>query len=91
VTSLVMAQHGQRFSPLLFRALLRAVPIFPIGCLVELSSGDVARVVTQNEENHFRPRVEIASGAVGAERRVVDLARAPFLHIRHRVAPAEGS
>jgi len=91
VTSLVMAQHGQRFSPLLFRALLRAVPIFPIGCLVELSSGDVARVVTQNEENHFRPRVEIASGTVGAERRVVDLARAPFLHIRHRVAPTEGS
>ena len=89
VTSLVMAQHGQRFSPLLFRALLRVVPIFPIGCLVELSSGDVARVVTQNEENHFRPRVEIASGAPGAERRVVDLARAPFLHIRHRVAAAE--
>ena len=89
VTSLVMAQHGQRFSPLLFRALLRAVPIFPIGCLVELSSGDVARVVTQNEENHFRPRVEIASAAAGAERRVVDLARAPFLHIRHRVAAAE--
>jgi hypothetical protein len=91
VTSLLMAQHGQRFSPLLFRALLRAVPIFPIGCLVELSSGDVARVVTQNEENHFRPRVEIASGSGGAERRVVDLARAPFLHIRHRVASPEGA
>ena len=58
---------------------------------MELSSGDVARVVTQNEENHFRPRVEIASGTVGAERRVVDLARAPFLHIRHRVTPAEKS
>jgi hypothetical protein len=89
VTSLVMAQHGQRFSPLLFRALLRAVPIYPIGCLVELSSGDVARVVTQNEENHFRPRVEIASAGGGTERRVVDLARAPFLHIRHRVAATE--
>jgi hypothetical protein len=89
VTSLVMAQHGQRFAPLLFRALLRAVPIFPIGCLVELSSGDVARVVTQNEENHFRPRVEIASATGGTERRVVDLSRAPFLHIRHRVTAAE--
>ena len=91
VTSLVMAQHGQRFAPLMFRALLRAVPIFPIGCLVELSSGDVARVVTQNEENHFRPRVEIASAAGATERRVVDLARAPFLHIRHRVAAAESA
>ena len=83
VTSLVMAQHGQRFSPMLFRALLRTAPIFPIGCTVELSSGDRARVVEQNENNHFRPRVEIGSG--GSERRVVDLARAPFLHIRQRV------
>jgi hypothetical protein len=84
VTSLVMAQHGQRFSPMLFRALLRTAPIFPIGCTVELSSGDRARVVEQNENNHFRPRVEIGTG--GAERRIVDLARAPFLHIRQRVA-----
>ena len=91
VSSLVMAQHGQHFSTLLFRALLRAVPIFPVGCLVELSSGDVARIVAQNEDNHFRPRVEITSGpshASTAERRVVDLARAPFLHILQRVGPA---
>jgi len=91
VSSLVMARHGQRFSPLLFRALLRAIPIFPIGCFVELSSGDIARVVALNHENHFRPRVEIASSSGGsAERRVVDLARAPFLHIRQRVARAPG-
>jgi hypothetical protein len=88
VTSLVMEQHGRRFSPTLFRALLKAVPIFPIGCLVELSSGDLARVVTLNEDNHFRPRVEITASSSGEEhgdRRVIDLARAPFLHIRHRV------
>ncbi|PYS96761.1 MAG: hypothetical protein DMF50_03190 [Acidobacteria bacterium] len=85
----VMEQHGRRFNPSLFRALLRAIPIFPIGALVELSSGDLARIVSLNEDNHFRPRVEIAAatGAEGlAERRVVDLARAPFLHIRQRVS-----
>ncbi|OLD65037.1 MAG: hypothetical protein AUI47_03210 [Acidobacteria bacterium 13_1_40CM_2_68_5] len=90
VTSLVMEQHGRRFSPALFRALLKAVPIFPIGSLVELSSGDLARVVSLNEDNHFRPRVEITASASGqehGERRVIDLARAPFLHIRHRVTP----
>jgi hypothetical protein len=89
ITSIVMEQHGRRFNPALFRALLRAIPIFPIGALVELSSGDLARVVSLNEDNHFRPRVEIstASGGEGlAERRIVDLARAPFLHIRQRVS-----
>jgi hypothetical protein len=91
VTSLVMEQHGRRFNPALFRALLKAIPIFPIGCLVELSSGDLARVVSLNEDNHFRPRVEITASSAGeeqGERRVIDLARAPFLHIRHRVAGA---
>jgi hypothetical protein len=94
VTSLVMEQHGRRFPPALFRALLRAIPIFPIGALVELSSGDLARVVSLNEDNHFRPRVEIiasASGQEPGERRVIDLARAPFLHIRHRVTAAAPS
>jgi hypothetical protein len=90
VTSLVMDQHGRRFSPVLFRALLRAIPVFPIGALVELSSGDLARIVSLNEDNHFRPRVEIAAsgGETFSEPRLVDLARAPFLHIRQRVAGA---
>ncbi|MCZ6696570.1 MAG: hypothetical protein O7A63_08535 [Acidobacteria bacterium] len=85
--SLIMEQHGRRFGPLIFRALLRAVPIFPVGSWVELSSGDLARVVSLNDDNHFRPRVELASGSVGdrAGGRVVDLSRAPFLHIRQRV------
>jgi hypothetical protein len=91
VVSAVMSAHGQRFSPLLFRGLLRAIPIFPIGCYVELSSGDVARVVSQNDENHFRPRVEVAQGAGRAGgHRLVDLARAPFLHIRQRVTAPQG-
>src|SRR5262249_9779150 len=89
VTSLVMEQHGRRFSPNLFRALLKAIPIFPTGCLVELSSGDLARVVSQNEDNPFRPRVEITASASGedlGERRIIDLARVPFLHVRNRVS-----
>jgi hypothetical protein len=91
VTSLVMERHGRRFPPVVFRALLKAIPIFPVGCLVELSSGDLARIVSQNDGNPFRPRVEIAGGG-GADGsgqgRIVDLARAPFLHIRQRVVGA---
>ncbi|MFQ5700735.1 MAG: hypothetical protein ACE5HU_02710 [Acidobacteriota bacterium] len=90
-TATVMRRYQGCFAPDLFGALLAAVPIFPIGCFVELSSGDLAKVVSLNEANHFRPRVEIriVGGGRGLpERRVVDLARAPFLHIRQRVAGA---
>jgi hypothetical protein len=92
-TSIIMEQHGRRFSRAVLRALLKAIPVFPVGALVELSSGDRARVVALNEDNHFRPRVEITSAAGGeilSERRVVDLARAPFLHIRQRLSQAAG-
>jgi hypothetical protein len=86
--SRIIEQHGRRFSPVIIRALLSAVPIFPIGAWVELSSGDLARVISLNEDNHFRPRVELTRAAPGegaVECRVVDLSRAPFLHIRQRV------
>jgi hypothetical protein len=86
--SRMMGKQGRRFSPAIIRALLSAVPIFPIGAWVELSSGDLARVVSLNEDNHFRPRVELTGGGIGEgcpDRRVVDLSRAPFLHIRQRV------
>jgi len=61
---------------------------------VELSSGDFGRVVSLNTVNYFRPRVEIrvTGGGRGLfERRVIDLARAPFLHIRHRVAESDAA
>ncbi len=91
-TCLVMERHARSFSRFCFRALLHAVPIYPVGALVELSNGDLACIVALNDDNPFRPRVEIrlAGGGKGLPgRRVVDLARAPFLHIRHRVAGSE--
>jgi hypothetical protein len=91
-TAVVLERHAKAFSREVFRALLMAVPIYPVGCQVELSSGDFGRVVSLNPVNYFRPRVEIrVTGGGGGlpERRVIDLARAPFLHIRHRVAASD--
>ncbi len=91
-TAVVLERHARVFGRDVFRALLMAVPIYPVGCLVELSSGDFGRVVSLNAVNYFRPRVEIrVTGGGGGlpERRVIDLARAPFLQIRHRVAGSD--
>lgn len=92
VTSTLLAQHGGRFAPPIYRVLLGAIPVFPAGAVVELSGGDLARVVSLNEDNHFRPRVELGAehGETEiADGRIVDLARTPFLHIRRRVTAVE--
>ena len=93
-TAVVLERHARAFGRDVFRALMMAVPIYPVGCRVELSSGDFGRVVSLNTVNYFRPRVEIrvTGGGRGLpERRVIDLARAPFLHIRHRVAESDAA
>ena len=93
-TTVVLERHARAFGRDVFRALLVAVPIYPVGCRVELSSGDFGRVVSLNAVNYLRPRVEIrvTGGGRGLpERRVIDLARAPFLHIRHRVAESDAA
>ena len=41
---------------------IQAVGVFPVGSLVELSSGEVAVVVGQNREQRLKPRVLIVAG-----------------------------
>jgi HD-GYP domain-containing protein (c-di-GMP phosphodiesterase class II) len=63
----------------LVEALGRALGAYPIGSLVELSSGDVGVVVSVDGTDRLRPRVLLcAAGAAAAgEPRVIDLTAAP--------------
>lgn len=48
-----------RFDQASMRALLSVVSLFPIGSLVELSDGRIARVIRANRDDYVRPIVEI--------------------------------
>ncbi|WP_186776009.1 HD-GYP domain-containing protein [Rubripirellula reticaptiva] len=50
---------GGKFDSKSVRGLLHAVSLFPIGSFVEMSDGQVGRVVRSNGENFTRPIVEI--------------------------------
>jgi hypothetical protein len=50
-------QQGRYFSELLVRKLIQALSTYPTGTLVELSSGEVGVVISQNPGLRLKPNV----------------------------------
>ena len=53
---------GEFFHEPLVEQFVQAVGVFPVGSLVELSSGEVAVVVTHNKVRRLKPRVLVITG-----------------------------
>jgi HD-GYP domain-containing protein (c-di-GMP phosphodiesterase class II) len=56
-TYMLYQQQGRYFSELLVRNLIQALSTYPTGSLIELSSGEVAVVVSQNPGLRLKPNV----------------------------------
>ncbi len=79
----------EQFAPYLVKALLQALSIFPVGSLVRLSSGEVARVAAANPERPMRPIVEIIIDDRDTRvdpPRTMDLTEYPHLHIKGAIS-----
>ena len=66
----------ERFQPELVEQFAQAVGLFPSGCLVELSSGEVAVVFSQNTGRRLRPKVMLILDAAKRPRKtcpIIDL------------------
>jgi len=86
--SLLQAGAGRAFDPRVVRTFVRMVGIFPVGSLVQLSTGEVAVVVRNHEELLARPIVRLVLDANGdtAEPAEIDLAQGgPDAEPRHTV------
>ena len=72
--------RGVSFDAGLVEQFIRFVGIFPVGSLVELNSGEVGVVISQNPEQRLKPRVMVIRDAKGIELRpqkLLDLSRSP--------------
>ena len=58
------AQKG-KFSTKIIEAMIRILGVFPVGTLVQLSSGEQAVVVKQNPEVSVKPHVKVIRGPKG--------------------------
>ena len=71
------AQKG-KFSPRSIEAMIRILGVFPVGTVVQLSTGEQGIVIKQHPEIGLKPRVKILRGADGSvleDARVCDLSQ----------------
>ena len=54
---------GTLFQETLVEQFVQAVGVFPVGCLVELSSGEVAAVIAHNRVRRLEPRILVLTSA----------------------------
>jgi HD-GYP domain-containing protein (c-di-GMP phosphodiesterase class II) len=70
----ILEKSGRIFDPVVVKAFIRAMGIYPVGTVVELDTGEIGVVIKQNQECRWlhRPTVQLVSSA-GGEGEVVDL------------------
>jgi len=59
----IIENKSKQFNPKIIRGLVNNISMFPIGSYVELSSGEIARVISVNKPRPVRPIVEIIEDA----------------------------
>ena len=55
----IATMGGEWFDPGVVAALVNEISAFPLDSFVQLTSGEIARVISTNPENLFRPEVEL--------------------------------
>lgn len=81
---MVKAAAKLQFDPVVFRALLQTVGLFPVGSWVRLSSGETAKVIGNNAERYDRPvlcKLFAADETPLAAPQRLDLSRTPRVKI----------
>lgn len=90
----IIFQDKDKFDPHILKVFISVMAIYPIGSLVQLSTGEIARVVRVNKYQPFRPIMEILFDRNGnklepALRIDLDDDKNNMIHIKHNLSPEE--
>jgi len=68
--TLMLAQSGKEFHPVLLREFVKMMGVYPVGTLVALDTGELGLVVETNPEKVYllRPRVKLITDTAGNKR-----------------------
>lgn len=78
--NLLFRMRSKSFHPVLVEQFIRCIGYFPVGSVVELNSGEIGVVVSQNAEQRLQPRVMVVRDAAGQPLRpqkLLNLAKLP--------------
>lgn len=88
--SVMFAQHKARFDPVILRAFIRMMGVYPPGSIVQLGNDRYAIVVSVNSSRPLRPRVVVHDpGIPKAQALILDLEGTPELGIRRSLRPSQ--
>jgi HD-GYP domain-containing protein (c-di-GMP phosphodiesterase class II) len=87
IYELMMTNKGKLFDPLLLDKFFQGIGLWPVGTIVSLSNESVAVVRELNEEDIFRPKVEIV--APESRKEIINLAKTKTINIIEALDPHE--
>lgn len=91
--TLLKSEEERGADPLVVRALLRVISLFPVGSLVTLSDGSVANVLRGNQDRYDSPIVELVQNRQGktveskGEGTIIDLSQSELTVARALSTP----
>ena len=73
----INANKGTKFDAQLVNLFIKLIGVFPIGSIIELTSGEIGIVITSNREDNLRPKILIMmdKNKMAIERKIINLAR----------------
>lgn len=83
----MIRQSGRTFDPVIMKAFVQTLSIYPVGSVVLLDSGEIAVVYETNTADLARPRIKVAIDENGKH---LDPAEAAVLAMSDRTADGEG-
>jgi len=85
IYDLMMMNRGKIFDPELLDKFFQSVGVWPVGAIVTLSDESIAVVREINEEDAFRPKVEVV--VPESKRELVNLVKTKTIHITGALNP----
>jgi HD-GYP domain-containing protein (c-di-GMP phosphodiesterase class II) len=92
----LLADNSRRFDPTVIMAFTKIMGIYPIGSIVRLNDGSVARVISVHIDAPMRPVIQMVMDVTGkvlrpGEGASIDLLSVKTLFIKNAIDPAENS
>ena len=73
----INSNKATKFDAQLVKLFIKLIGVFPIGSIIELTSGEIGIVITSNRDDNLRPKILIMldKNKMAIERKIINLAR----------------
>lgn len=92
IKELLTMNSAMLFETRILKVLINRVGLYPVGCWVELNTGEIGKVISSNEDSPLRPKVNIIFSRDKeklSQIELMDLSRHTNVYIKRGINPRE--